>query len=360
MLVVLPMFKPRFQITPDIAAALMRIEAVRRELAGLVIQPQLLVSLRETAVLTSTHFSTQIEGNRLTLPEVAAARKGAKFPGRERDETEVRNHFRAFALMEDLAKSSTSVKVEEIQQLHGLVMTGKSKPSAFRNQQNVIRDSGSGKIVYLPPEAPDVPPLMAQLVDFVNDNVTNSKLSVPIIAALAHYQFAAIHPYLDGNGRTARLLTTLILRCASYGLDGIYSLDEHYAKNLREYYEALTIGHHNYYEGRAEADVTGFVEYFCNGMQEAFGNIRLAALRVVATPKSLTVDILRELDPRQRRLLVLFKRHGSATSAEMAKHLKLSQRTLVGLCRQWVGSGFIEVQNAARKTRSYRVGERYV
>jgi Fic family protein len=360
MLVVLPMFKPRFQITPDIAAALMRIEAVRRELAGLVIQPQLLVSLRETAVLTSTHFSTQIEGNRLTLPEVAATLKGAKFPGRERDETEVRNHFLAFAQMEDLAKSSTSVKVEEIQQLHGLVMTGKSKPSAFRNQQNVIRDSGSGKIVYLPPEAPDVPPLMAQFVDFVNDNVTNSKLPVPIIAALAHYQFATIHPYLDGNGRTARLLTTLILRRAGYGLDGIYSLDEHYAKNLREYYEALTIGHHNYYEGRAEADVTGFVEYFCNGMQEAFGNIRLAALRVEATPKSLTVDILRELDPRQRRLLVLFKRQGSATSAEMAKYLKLSQRTLVGLCREWVESGFIEVQNSARKTRSYRLGERYV
>lgn len=97
------MFKPRFQITPGIATALMQIEAVRRELTGLVIQPLLLVSLRETAVLTSTHFSTQIEGNRLTLPEVAAARKGAKFPGRERDGTEVRNHFRAFAHVEELA-----------------------------------------------------------------------------------------------------------------------------------------------------------------------------------------------------------------------------------------------------------------
>ena len=64
------MFKPRFQITPEIAAALMQIEAVRRELSGLVIEPQLLISLRETATLVSTHFSTQIEGNRLTLPEV--------------------------------------------------------------------------------------------------------------------------------------------------------------------------------------------------------------------------------------------------------------------------------------------------
>lgn len=152
------MFTPRFQITPEIAAALMQIEAVRRELSGLVIQLQLLISLRETATLTSTHFSTQIEGNRLTLPEVEAALKGAKFPGRERDETEVRNHFLAFAAMEKRASSTSPLSEIEIQQLHSLVMTGKAKPSPYRNQQNVIKDSASGKIVYLPPEAPDVTP----------------------------------------------------------------------------------------------------------------------------------------------------------------------------------------------------------
>ena len=81
-------------------------------------------------------------------------------------------------------------------------------------------------------------------------------MPAPIVAALAHYQFATIHPYLDGNGRTARLLATLILRKAGYGFKGIYSLDEHYAKNLRAYYSALTVGSHNYYEGRVEGDLT--------------------------------------------------------------------------------------------------------
>ena len=87
-------------------------------------------------------------------------------------------------------------------------------------------------------------------------------MPAPIVAALAHYQFATIHPYLDGNGRTARLLATLILRKAGYGLKGIYSLDEHYAKNLPSYYSALTVGSHNYYDGRAEGDVTPFVSLF--------------------------------------------------------------------------------------------------
>lgn len=141
------MFTPRFHITPEIATALMQFEAVRRELSGLVIEPQLLISLRETATLVSTHFSTQIEGNRLTLPEVKAALKGAKFPGCEWDESELRNHFLAFAHMEMLAALPTPLNEREIQELHSLVMTGKRKPSSYRNQQNVIRDSGTGGIV---------------------------------------------------------------------------------------------------------------------------------------------------------------------------------------------------------------------
>jgi Fic family protein len=353
------MFKPRFQITPEIAISLMQIEAVRRELTGLVIQPQLLISLRETATLTSTHFSTQIEGNRLTLPEVKAALKGAKFPGRERDETEVRNHFLAFADMEKLANTATPLQESEIKLLHGLVMTGKKKTSPYRQQQNVIKDSATGRIVYLPPQAPDVPVLMKELVAFVNDAIAKGVLPVPIIAGLAHYQFATIHPYLDGNGRTARLLTTLILRRAGYGLDGIYSLDEHYAKNLRAYYSALTIGHHNYYEGRAEADLTAFIAYFCHGMDAAFSKIRQAALKLETTAKAPATNLMRELDPRQRRLLTLFNRQGSATSEEMARHLKLSHRTVVDLCRVWVVSGFLEVQNPSRKARSYRLAERF-
>ena len=353
------MYKPQFQITASIAQALMQIEAIRQELSGLVIQPQLLISLRETATLVSTHFSTQIEGNRLTLPEVKAALKGAKFPGRERDETEVRNHFLAFAEMEKLSNLNAPLREQEIQQLHSLVMMGKAKKSEYRSQQNVIRDSASGKIVYLPPEAPDVSNFMRELVDWVNAELNKSELPVPIIAGLAHYQFATIHPYLDGNGRTARLLTTLILRRAGYGLEGIYSLDEHYAKNLRGYYEALTVGHHNYYEGRAEADITQFVAYFCQGMAEAFSKIRTATMKLETNSEVPSIDVLRVLDPRQRRLLVLFKKQGSATSAEMAKHLRMSPRTLVALCRQWVASGFLEVQSTSRKTRSYKLAEKY-
>ena len=65
---------------------------------------------------------------------------------------------------------------------------------------------------------------------------------MPIKAAIAHYQYATIHPYYDGNGRTARLCATLILHLGTYDLKGLYALEEYYARNLKAYYEALTIG----------------------------------------------------------------------------------------------------------------------
>ncbi len=261
--------------------------------------------------------------------------------------------------MERLAELSVALSEEEIQTLHGLVLDGRLRETPYRTQQNVIRDSGSGRIVYLPPEPQDVPALMADLTEWVNREIAAKHLPIPLIAGLAHYQFAAIHPYLDGNGRTARLLATLILRRAGFGLQGIYSLDEHYAKNLGAYYAALTVGSHNYYMGRAEADLTPFLTFFCEGMAEAFSAISRAIGRTPESSGEAQAALLRALDPRQRKLLPLFKAQGSATAREMAAWLGLSPRTLVELSRQWIASGFLGYQDPSRKIRSYRLGARF-
>jgi Fic family protein len=118
----------------------------------------------------------------------------------------------------------------------------------------VIRDAGSNAILYLPPEAKDLSKLMVALFMWINAQIKDARVPPPLVAALAHYPYATIHPDYDGNGRTARLLTNLVLHKTGYGLNGIYSLEEHYAKNLGGYYEALSVGaSHNYYCGRAEA-----------------------------------------------------------------------------------------------------------
>jgi Fic family protein len=354
------MFTPRFAISPRLSQALLLIESLRLQLAGAHISAALLQSLRETAALAATHYSTFIEGNRLTLPEVGAVSKGAKFPDRRRDELEVRNHFMAIEYMEALAEMEKPLEEDEIRTIHGILLDGRQRATAYRNQQNVIRDSGSGRIVYLPPEQGDVPVLMRELVEWVNREIAAGLLSIPVIAGIAHYQIATIHPYLDGNGRTARLLTTLILRRAGFGLHGIYSLDEHYAKNLGAYYSALTVGNHNYYMGRADADLTPFITYFCEGMAQAFSDISGAISRTARDTGPSQAVLLRELGARQRKLLPLFNAQGSATSKEMAEHLNLGSRTLTQFCRDWMKSGFLEFDEPSRKSRSYKIGARFL
>ncbi len=338
----------------------MAIEADRQAIADLPIDVEMLASLRETARLVSTHYSTQIEGNRLTQIQVKETLSGARFPGRERDETEVRNYYRAIEFVELRSADGRPITELDIKKLHSLVMDGRLLPSPYRDGQNVIRDSRSGSIVYMPPEASDVSNLMAELTSWINEQMQASELPIPIIASLAHYQFATIHPYYDGNGRTARLLTTLILHKSGYGLKGIYSLEEYYAQYLVAYYEALAVGpSHNYYFGRKDADVTGFVSYFCKGMAEAFAAIRAQAAKAAQRPSGDQTDVLRKLAPRERRLLTLFRSQGTATTAEIAAHLGLQPRTVVGLSKDWIAIGLLELSDPSRKSRAYRLGAEY-
>jgi len=355
------MFQPTFQITPAIAKTLMEVEACRQTVARLPLTVAMLNSLRQTARLLSTHYSTQIEGNRLSPSQVEQVLAGGgKFPGRERDETEVRNYYRAVEFVESLVDDTRPLTDCLVRTIHGLVMSGKKKPTTYRDGQNVIRDSGSGRIIYLPPEAHDVPPLMADLVAWIAREIQSQELPVPLIAGLAHYQFATIHPYYDGNGRTARLLTTLILHRGGYGLRGIYSLEEYYAQNLPGYYDALSVGKsHNYDLGRATADVTGFLAYFCRGLADSFSKVRSQAERAGRKQALDQAPQLRSLTPQQRTVLSLFVKTKTVSSGDVAEFFEMTTRSAAALCKRWLEENFLVVANPSKKARRYQLAEEY-
>jgi len=357
-------FTPRFQITARLTKALMDIEASRQAVSALPITVPVLESLRESARLSATHYSTQIEGNRLTQEQVGEVLQGGTFPNRVRDELEVRNYYQALEYVDRLIKAGTAgIAEQEVRMIHGLVMAGREKPSPYRDGQNVIRDSLSGGIVYMPPEAGDVADLMRALTAWVNDAQVRAEWPAPIIAAVAHCQFATIHPYYDGNGRSARSLTNLVLHKAGYGLKGIYSLEEYYAGNLQAYYNALTVGEsHNYYFGRAEADITGWLEYFCLGMAEAFAKVRVVASEAAqrAVGRADQSALLRELDQRQKQALSLFRQSRFVTTREIANLLGIQPRSALNLCKKWVEEGFLIQHGAAKKARKYELAPRWV
>jgi Fic family protein len=356
-------FQPKFTITAKVASALMRIEGAKEAVQHLPITPSVLATLRQSARLYSTHYSTMIEGNRLTQEQVSKViEKQEHFPGRERDEKEVLGYYAALERAEQLAAAGNPVAETDIQILHALVMAGgktRVKSSPYRDGQNVIRDSRTRSIVYLPPEAKDVPVLMKDLAAWVKATEPQG-LPCPIRAGIAHYQFATVHPYYDGNGRTARLLTTLILHLGSYDLKGLYSLEEYYARNLGAYYEALTVGlSHNYYEGRAESEITKWVEYFCVGMAESFETVKMRAEEAAGSGAQDSSHLLRRLDPRQRRALTLFKDSDSLTSRDVEKLFAVSQRTARNLLNGWVAGGFLVVTDPAKKSRKYALAAEF-
>jgi Fic family protein len=355
-------FTPNYQITPTLTKVLMDIEASRQAVSSLPITVPVLTSLRGSARLLYTHYSTQIEGNRLTQDQVENVLHGGTFPNRARDECEVKNYFQALDFLDVLIKRKTVLIAEnDIQILHGLVMEVKQRPTVYRDGQNVIRGSSTRTIVYMPPEAKDVPSFMDDLIVWINQEVDKAELPVPIIAAIAHYQFATIHPYYDGNGRTARLLTNLVLHKFCYGLKGIYSLEEYYATNLQEYYNALTVGEsHNYYFGRAEADITAWVTYFCEGMADAFATVRL---KVTEASKDITTDhsaLLRELDQRQKQVVSLFAISKYITTREIADLLGIHPRTALNLCKTWCDDDFIIQHGTANKSRKYELADSWL
>lgn len=355
------MFEPQFQITPAITKALMTIEACRQAVDDLPMTVTMLAALRETARLHATHYSTQIEGNRLTLAQVQdVVQVDRPFPGRERDAREVRQYYLALDELETWGQQEEPVSEHQIRLLHGIVMEGRQRPTPYRQGQNVIRDQMTGGIVYMPPEADDVPTLVAELVQWINQEVTKADLPIPIIAALAHYQLATIHPYYDGNGRTARLLTTLILHRYGYGLKGLYALEEYYAENLQAYYAALAVGEsHNYYLGRMDADVTQFIAYFCTGMAEACTRVRAQAERLQVQDPWEQSPLLRELTAQQRRALTLFRQSRRMTAKELATFFDVTPRNASDLCRRWVQQGFLDIADPSKKARSYQLSSRY-
>jgi Fic family protein len=349
-------WEPVFTINAAIVRALMDIEAAKAIVENTTLSPVIEAELRYKARIRSTHYSTRIEGNKLTLKEAQEVieQKKTSFHGRERDVHEVRNYWEALIKVEEWASNKTEFSEDLIKRVHAIVDKGKrARPAPYRDGQNVIRDSASGGIVYMPPEAKDVVALMGALVRWVR-KAQKERIPAPIVAALLHYQFVTIHPYYDGNGRTARLLATFILQRDGYGLNGFFSMEEHHARDLEKYYASLSVhGHYNYYSGRANADLTSWVSYFVILLAGVFKEAEKEVLKLSKKSVSLEPDKLRQLDHRARVVLSLFVKKERLTSAEIASSLGLSSRMVRVLLTKWVEDGWLIVADKSNRGRAY-------
>ena len=355
-------FEPKYEITNSIANNLIQIERVKEGIKNLPINPKLLTSLRETAKMTTIHYSTQIEGNRLSLEEVYNVLKNPNKvisnTGRIRDEKEIKGYYIALDYIEKLIKEKATITEKHIKQIHALVEGGgnkKVKPTEYREGQNIITDFWSGNIVYMPPEAKDIPLLMKEFVNWIN---TTKDIPVPIKTAIIHYQFVTIHPYFDGNGRTARLLSGYIMDLNGYGFNGIGSLEEYFAYDIDEYYESIQMGLPAlYYSGRENPPHPGiWIHYFLRMVKLYSGKI--CDLQLASEEEDIAGS-LSFLKGREKELLqFLIKNYrGEFTPIEVSRELSVTNKTIINRLAVLVKNGFAVPILVNERIRSYELSE---
>ena len=169
--------------------------------------------LREQINLEWIYNSNAIEGNTLTLKETRLILEtGLTIGGKSlREHFEVTNHREAIKYVEDLLEQDRAIIPHHVRQIHRLVLSQIDDDNAGQYRRTLVRIAGAN---HTPPEAWEVPRLMTEWCDWLNQSQTEKH---PVeLAALTHHRLVAIHPFVDGNGRTARLVMNLILMRKGY------------------------------------------------------------------------------------------------------------------------------------------------
>lgn len=261
------MYQPKFSITNKILKNIGIIEACREVIAHAPLLPYYEKKFQSDALVRSVHHGTHIEGNELNLTQAERVVMGQHVVARERDIQEVINYRKVMDYIGhrgDLANRGRDLEIteEEILHLHRITVE-KLLPSetagTYRKTQVVIRNSHTGEVSFRPSMASVVSAEVNALVDFVN-TTTNDDMHTVLKGGIAHYEFVRIHPFVDGNGRVARALSTLILFEEGYDIRKFFSLEEYFDSDAGRYYDALQ------QVEKMDGDLTRWLEYFTEGL----------------------------------------------------------------------------------------------
>jgi len=255
------MFNPKYTISPKILSNIKHITELIVRLNGRHFSGVVFLELEKRARALSAHSSTSIEGNPLPLTEVKRLLKNA--PENLRDsEKEVLNYNNALMYLKDNNEFNLG-NILKIQELVTLGLINKFNSGKLRKEPVFVNDPKEGKTIYFPPDHGDVSRLMNELIEYVNNN--KGMIDPLILAGIFHKQFVIIHPFLDGNGRTSRLSTKILLSDMGLNTFNLFSFENYYNNNVTKYFnEVGLVG--DYYDFEGEVDFTPWIEYFTDGI----------------------------------------------------------------------------------------------
>lgn len=305
------MFQPEYEITHALLDNIKRITSLTQALNQRRFPHTVLVELQKDAEAVSSFASTSIEGNPLPLTDVKRILKNA--PQNIRDsEREVLNYNKAMREINDkLGGGAIPVTLSLILQIHKQV-TNKLLPASQSGKLRIdpvfVNDPRSGTTIYWPPDAADIPALVKELILFVENNIT--RIDPLILAGLFHKQMVIVHPFMDGNGRTTRLLTKILLATMGLNTFNLFSFENYYNLNVTRYFQ--TVGARgNYYEIANSIDFSPWLEYFTGGIIDELLRVEKILPRSSKSPQD-------ELKPYHQQILDFIKDKGYITDKDYA------------------------------------------
>ena len=197
--------------------------------------------MQNRALVLEAHHTTHIEGTQLTLEQSESVLNGEIPANTDPDDVkELKNYRDAFELVSSYLDSDAPVTEGLIREIHKRLVKNvrgnSAAPGEYRKIQNYVVNSKTKETIYTPPPAFDVHIMMQELVDYINK--TNDIHPV-FISGIAQFQLVHIHPFLDGNGRAARLLSTLCLYRKRYDFKKLFTISEYYDRNRSDYYKSI-------------------------------------------------------------------------------------------------------------------------
>ena len=346
-------------LTNEILNSLLLIEKNRTALEQVSVPVSLSNKLRKNTRKRSSYASNRIEGNPLSFEQASNAidSKNRHFL---KPEQEIRNYYLALELLEKKLEVKDPLSLSMILDVQRQIVAGESsEKKGIRGPMPpgvlfAVYDSSTGNPEYIPPQYSDIPALLDELIDYVNHSDDH-----PVIkSAVLHYQLVTIHPFEDGNGRTARILSDYVLKYYGYGFRDMGSIEEYISYDLDDYYKSLQMGLPPlYYEGR---DNPPHPEIWINYYLRIF---TLYSTKVLQSTTALSEDCKSErfshLSQKARTFLEYLKENHIKvfTPVEMAAKLNVTNRTIINWSAELAANAFLEPVLVSRRIRRYVVTE---